>query len=222
MSFYDEVSSGAEFKSYFKGMGSNFRPELVEQSQLKYAGMFNRETALGSRTIQNITRATSGKKAVGMFGRGKRILGGLGKAARPIGAIAMIGIPAFTEEGAADKLTGMAAGAASWAGMEIGAMAGAAIGTAILPGVGTIIGGLIGGIAGGIGGEETVWGAREIADKIADRGKRMRTQQGWYGDTAALDTQKAVTMRQASLQMMNQGNMSARSGLGHEGAMIHR
>lgn len=155
------------------------------------------------------------------------ILGGVGRVGL---AGAFLAMPAIMTEGTAgDRATAMVAGAVGWGGWEIGSKAGMAAGASIgsvVPVLGTAIGAvagyLAGGFAGSIGAEKLVYGVKGEMDRIAAEGKRRRTFTGWYGDTAAFDTQKAATMRQMSLQMMNQGMMTARSGLGHEGVMMHR
>lgn len=173
-------------------------------------------------------------------------LGKMGAMAGPAMMAGFVAMPAFTTEGGfEEKSTAVGAGIAGFAGWEIGSKVGVSIGasggaalgakiagtigttfgpigTAIGAGVGALVGYIAGGFMGSEAGHRGVYGAKGWLDSIADKGKRMRTQQGWYRDTSAFDTRKALTMRQSSLQMMNQGLMSARSGMGHEGVMIHR
>jgi hypothetical protein len=191
--------------------------------------------AMSRATPQYADKINQSKNFKQKYGPPKgNILGAAGS----IAAIGFIAAPAFTTKGsAADRMTGVAAGVGiihGWGvgseiGKAIGTRAGAAIGsivgpigTAIGAGLGRLVGYFGGGFLGSYIGEEGVHKTRGILDDVAAIGKRRRSWQGWYGDTAAFDTQKAVTMRQTSLQLMNQGMMSARSGLGHEGIMIHR
>lgn len=174
---------------------------------------------------------------LGKLGKVGRVGGSLMKTG-PMAAI-MGGVTAATTEGSAvDKAAaGVAMGLGSTVGWEVGSKAGAwagaatgaAIGTALLPGIGTAIGGLIGGVAGYVGGgllgayggEEIVNAGKNWMDKSVSYGQRQKYASGWKGDTSAYNTQKASTMRQMSMQAMNQGMMSSRSGLGHEGVMVH-
>ena len=165
-------------------------------------------------------------------------ISGLGVLGGAVGAGFMIA-PMFTAGGSlANRAWATGANAANYAGFSVGSSLGAnsgmaigaAIGSSILPGLGTAAGGVIGAVGGWVAGglglstlaEGGVNAARRYVDNKAVVGKRQRTFSGWGGNTAALTTQKASTMRQMSLQLMNQGLMSARSGLGHEGVMFHR
>lgn len=226
MGFFEEIPKFEDphnLYSWLKGQDdirqagglNNF---INQRSRATHGSTFNQQSStlssVVSRTKTNFGKFMRNTRAGRALGKTKRVLGGAGRLAGPAMGVAMIGMPWFGEGTIKEKARGSAAGAFSFAGMY----AGAAVGTAAFGPFGGIIGGIIGGIAG----PEALHEMWDKADFIAARGRRMRTQQGWYGDTAAFDTQKAVTMRQASLQMMNQGNMSARSGLGHEGVMIHK
>lgn len=183
-------------------------------------------------------RMVKDKKTGAMTYKGPGRLSKIGGVVMPAAGAAFLAMPAFGEGSVADKVTNITANAAAMVGWEVGtkvgrlagAKTGAAIGTAILPGLGTAAGAVVGGVAGWLGGglagsivgEESVHAWRSGLDHLATIGRRQRKWEGWYGDTSAFQTEKAVTMRQASLQMMNQGMMSARSGLGHEGIMVHR
>lgn len=154
---------------------------------------------------------------------GKRLAGGV------FGGALAVGLPTLLTEGGVGERAAAAAGGvggvvgweAGWAG---GAAAGGAIGSAV-PFIGTAAGALIGAVAGAFGGSYLGYegfekGIRNTIGAVAERGKRTRTS-NWVQDTSAFSTRKAKTMRQASLQMMNSGMMTARSALGHEGTQLH-
>lgn len=152
--------------------------------------------------------------------------GGLGGAA--LGS-AFVAYAAFAEEGGpkekATAAAGAIAGNVGWAvGSKAGMMVGAAVGSAI-PVVGTILGAGIGWLAGSFGGyaagDALVRGTVGQFDKVVETSRKAR-RFNWAGDNTAFTGAKAATMRQMSLQLMNQGMMSARSGLGQEGMMLHR
>lgn len=153
---------------------------------------------------------------------GKRMGAGRFIGGKVAGTALVAGLPALlTEGGTGERLTAAAAGIGSEIGWKAGALAGAAIGSAILPGVGTVAGAAIGAIGGGISGWVGTEHAMGVITGVAERGKATRSS-NWIQDTSAFTTRRAKTMRQASLQMMNSGMMTARSGLGHEGTQLHR
>jgi hypothetical protein len=59
------------------------------------------------------------------------------------------------------------------------------------------------------------------ADKIVDSERKKRGLD-WGVNTAPFQTARAHTMRQQSLQLMNRGQMSARSLLGQEAVFVHK
>jgi hypothetical protein len=141
---------------------------------------------------------------------------------------AMIVAPAFTEGPIQEKARAVTKGIGGMAGFAIGAKAGTGIGAAIgsfVPVVGTAIGAVVGGIAGGIGGSFAGESATDyltrIPDRMVDR-ERERRKLNWGQHTAAFQTQRAHTMRQQSLMLMNRGAMSSRSLLGQEAMFVHR
>lgn len=140
------------------------------------------------------------------------------------------------EGGPAEKLKAGIGGFASGIGFDVGSAigmkAGAAAGAiagSVIPLVGTAIGATIGGVLGFLGGgfvgssvgEGAVGGGFDFLQGKVDKSRQARTL-GWRRSNAAFNTQAAQTMRAASLQMMNKGMLSARSGLGHEGVMMHQ
>jgi hypothetical protein len=163
-----------------------------------------------------IKKASSGFSKLGMLGR----IGGAGLMG------AFIALPAFITPGSgAEKARAVVGGLAGWTlGAKAGMGLGAAIGS-IVPGVGTAIGAVVGGLAGGIAGAigfyEGFQALSRIPDRMVDR-ERARRKLDWVGDKRAFQTQRASTMRQQSMEMMNRGMMSARSMLGREGVMLHQ
>lgn len=168
------------------------------------------------------SRAGKPKGLGGRMGKGMRVGGGALN-------VAFVALPAFLEgDTVREKTQAVAGGIASSVGWTVGAKAGAAAGAAIgsaVPVVGTAIGLVAGAIVGGIAGSSVGYAASDASfgyfDSRVEKSKAAR-RFGWKGDTSAFNTQQAYTMRSASLQMMNKGMLSARSGLGHEGVMLHR
>jgi hypothetical protein len=207
---------------------------LRRLEKMKRSGLYNPQKIQG--IIDSYSAKTIGRSAntePGIFNKiGNSVGGKAFKAASSTPGMMLISgvASAVTTEGSAgDKFTAGTASAASiigWeAGSKVGLAAGAAIGS-VVPVVGTAIGAvagyLIGGISGAFAAEEGVHGVKGYMDKNVDAARRQKYASGWYGDTSAFNTQKASTMRQMSLQMMNSGMMSARSGLGHEGLQLHQ
>ena len=201
------------------------------------------------RNLQAIINARGGgsemgEKALGLqkqYGGfanriGVRGLGGrLAKGARGIagGSILAGGFMAYTAystKGTAYDKTkatlGVAGSFAAWGpGMHAGMAIGGAIGALVpIPGagiVGALAGAAVGGLAASAAGQAITEATIGSLNSIAERGKRRRVS-NWVGDTSTFHTQKAATMRQASLQMMNNGMMTARNALGNEGIMFHQ
>lgn len=148
-------------------------------------------------------------------------LGTLGKVATGVGFIAPAAIGIATGEGALGKAQGATAGIANSVGFVAGSftgrIVGAAIGTALMPGLGSIVGG----IAGGFIAESPINKGFEIAEKIVKRERKRRAFE-WGQHNPAFDTQRAHTMRQQSLSMMNRGQNTARSLMGREAVALHQ
>jgi len=189
----------------------------VQHGSPAYMRNLRRMQAQGGRigeaaedVLSKTTPASMGKRIMGRVSRG---VFGPGLAA----AVPAMAIPGDT----GDRIGHAVAGLGSEAGWHLGGIMGSAIGGT----VGGPIGGFVGGVAGRFIGAAAGWaGAGEMFKPIknlAERGKKARLS-NWVQDTSAFTTRKAKTMRQASLQMMNTGMMTARSGLGHEGVMFHR
>jgi len=142
---------------------------------------------------------------------------------------AFVAMPAFTTPGdISEKMRAVTAGIGSFGGFAVGSKVGMGIGAAVgsfIPVVGTAIGAgvgwLAGGLLGGAAGESLTDALTRIPDRmVANERKRRRSDWGMH--TAAFQTQRAHTMRQQSLQMMNRGMMSARSLMGREAVFVHR
>jgi len=122
-----------------------------------------------------------------------------------LSAAFVLGSAAMTEGGIAEKgRTGISAAVA-----EVGFA------------VGSLIGGPLGSIVGGIGMGALADATFSQADKIVDT-ERKRRSLDWGAHTAPFQTARAHTMRQQSLQLMNRGQMSARSLLGQEAVYVHK
>lgn len=101
-------------------------------------------------------------------------------------------------------------------------------GALVFSGIGAAVGGPVGLAIGIIGSVATAMGATEgtamfgnyINNKVLEREQRRKLE--WVNSNAAFNTQKAYTMRQQSLAMMNRGEMSARSLMGREAVMMHQ
>lgn len=151
-----------------------------------------------------------------------------GKVGGAVANVAFIAYAAYSAPGdMGDKTRAAAVEAAGtagfWAGSMIGSSAGAAIGQTWGPigsAVGYGVGFLVGGLAGyfvATAGAET--GISSLDEKV--RYIRNRRNLDWQRNTAAFNTERAYTMRQQSLAMMNRGMNSARSILGREGVLLH-
>jgi hypothetical protein len=123
---------------------------------------------------------------------------------------------------------GATIGIADFIGWEVGSKAGMGIGAAIgsaIPIVGTAIGAgvgyLAGGMAGAIAGGSMTEALTRIPDRLVER-EQSKRRLNWGVQSPAFNTQRAHTMRQQSLSMMNRGTMSARSLLGREAMFVHR
>lgn len=151
----------------------------------------------------------------------KPSLGIASKALTSVGFMLPAAIGVATGEGALGKSQGFTAGVANSVGFVAGSftgrIVGAAIGTALMPGLGSIIGG----IAGGLIAESPINKGFEIAEKIVKRERKRRAFE-WGQHNPAFDTQRAHTMRQQSLSMMNRGQNTARSLMGREAVALHQ
>lgn len=173
-----------------------------------------------------INKALASAEKAATKGAGRSILRGLGGGA--LGA-AMVIAPAFTEDGPAhEKARAVTKGIGGLAGFAAGAKVGAGVGAVVgsyVPVIGTAIGAAVGAIVGGIGGSMAGESATDFITRIPDRmvdRERARRSLNWGQHTAAFQTQRAYTMRQQSLALMNRGAMSSRSLLGQEAMFVHR
>jgi len=149
------------------------------------------------------------------------VMGMAGKALGPGFAAAYTGFAAATGgQGAGNKLQGGIKGAAGMLGGEFGMYAGLMIGATIggLPAV--ALGMIGGGIAGTLLAEGVTGATFDKMNEWADKGKNQRKLE-WVQNSTAFNTQKAYTMRQQSLSMMNRGQNTARSLMGKEAVMLH-
>jgi hypothetical protein len=190
-----------------------------------------------SEYFERLERMAAKNPRVGEFigkERGLAAKGKLGGKGGGIGGAALgsafVAYAAFAESGGpkekATAAAGAMAGNVGWrVGSNVGRSVGAGIGSAILPGIGTALGAGVGWLVGSFGGyalgDVLVRGTVGQLDKVVETSRRSR-KFNWVGDNTAFTGAKASTMRQMSLQLMNQGMMSARSGLGQEGMMLHR
>lgn len=182
--------------------------------------------------------------AAGKNVKPRRLGGVMTAGSAALGAYYMLE-PALTTKGdAVDKARAVGKGAAGYVGWEVGAAvglkAGAGIGASIgatigsvIPIIGTTVGATVGagiGIVVGFGGgglagsgiSEKIYDTfLAIPDRMVDR-ERARRGLNWGQHTAAFQTQRAHTMRQQSLALMNRGAMSSRSLMGQEAMFIHR
>lgn len=220
---------------FFGGTSAGSDRHIARLERMKGSGLYNEDKI--DKAIQGAKNVhhSAPKKAWGELGKigkvgrvGSKAMGVMGNVPA-MALISGVAMGAMTEGSAGDKATAGVAGAVSMVGWEVGSKAGMVAGAAIgsvVPVVGTAIGAVAGYIAGGLAGawasEEGVHGIKGMMDKRVDLARKQKRASGWYGDTSAFDTQKAATMRQMSLQAMNSGMMSARSGLGHEGVMVHK
>jgi len=166
----------------------------------------------------------AGKTGKGMF------KGMVGKMGGPALNAAFVAYEAYnTPGGATEKSRAAATAGVSFVGfgvgMKVGFASGVTAGVAIGGPVGGVIGGVVGGLGGGIVGgllaEKGMGGIFSATDNMVERERARRTLD-WRRDQSAFNTQKAYTMRQQSLQMMNRGMMNARSILGREAVMLHQ
>lgn len=189
-------------------------PEWVRRME----GMKNTPGA-SSTAIDNMI---ADKRASYRPGREKLTkLGMMGKALGPIGFMAMPAIGVVTGEGAYGKAKGGLVGVADSTGfaigMGVGRLAGAAIG-----GIGAVaLGPIAIGMAAAYGASAIAEKGFEIAEGIVGRERKKRASE-WGRSNPAFDTQRAYTMRQQSLSMMNRGQNTARSMMGREAVMIHQ
>jgi hypothetical protein len=208
------ATAGDAFKNPWRQQHKYGSPQHIknlERMQVEMPGNKGIDRAL--------EKAKKGSSKLGMLGR----TAGLG-----LGA-AFTMLPAFLTPGSGqEKARAVVGGAAGLGGWFLGAKAGASVGGAlgsVVPGlgtaVGTIIGAAVGAFAGSIAADEGFQGLSRIPDRMVER-ERSRRKLDWVGDKRAFQTERASTMRQQSMQMMNKGMMSARSMLGREGVMLHQ
>ncbi len=187
------------------------------------------------RKLESVTKDPWAKKGIQKAladvekGKSKTLLrGGSGLLGAGLGA-AFIAAPAIMTNGPAEERAraatkGVGSSIGWWAGAKVGMGIGAAVGSYV-PVVGTAIGAAVGWIAGGIAGsgagEAIADATTRIPDRMVER-ERSRRKLDWGNNTAAFQTQRAATMRQQSLGLMNRGQMSARSLMGREATFIHR
>lgn len=169
-------------------------------------------------------------------GKGMSAIKSLGAFAGPAFAASMILEPVIsTDGGPGDKFKAGARGMTEMAGFEV-ASSFAGKGIARLAKTsggqfalgkhaskiakwGRLSKGNLGIMAIGIGAE----GAYEFQKHLADIGSKQRMSGlEWGKGSPGMDTQRAYTMRQQSLQQMNRGQMSARSLLGREAQYLHQ
>lgn len=174
------------------------------------------------RKLENLhPESASIKKAIAAVGTGAPRGVGKALAGGALGA-AMVALPAFLEDGPIEeKARAVTKGLGSWAGMGAGTKVGVSIGTIVGGPVGGLIGAAAGMLIGSIAGEELTDSITRIPDRMAER-ERSRRGFNWGQHTAAFQTQRAHTMRQQSLALMNKGSMSSRSLLGQEAMFVHR
>jgi len=249
MSFLDETRSGSSrigsglqewgqsvfSRSYAQGGFSSYafspggsRPWA--ETHRGSAEYFNRLEQMSGRaqgfSKERLTRTLAEERKLSAAGKiGTRKFGFGGAAFNT----ALVTLPAFFQEGGIkEKSQAVVGGAASAVGWTVGGKAGmtvgAAVGSSFTP-IGTAIGAAVGYLVGAIGGsllaEKGTSKVFNFFDNQVAAGRKAKTF-NWKEDTSAFNTKQAYTMRQASLQMMNQGLMTARSGLGQEGVMLHQ
>ena len=113
----------------------------------------------------------------------------------------------------------MPALAGGFVGFDIGMGIGAGLGTVAAPLLGPlaplapVIGMLGGGLVGALAGEA----AGSLPSEIAEWGGKLAAT----FDSPFLDSQRAYTARQRSMQMINRSHMNARSALSQEAAAYH-
>lgn len=145
-----------------------------------------------------------------------------------------VGIPAAsaitTEGGLYEKTRAGLTGGVDMAGWEVGSRATNAIlksknilqGTGILVGAGRLAAGMVPGL---IAGQILASGAEkgfEFMEHLGKLGRGDRARGMNFGNSAALNTERAYTMRQQSLAAMNRGMNTARNLLGREAELMHR
>lgn len=161
------------------------------------------------------------KKALDTARKGSGKVGMLGRVAGVGMGVGFTALIAYSTPGSGKEKARAAAGSiVGMAGFTLGAKLGATAGVPFGP-VGMFIGAAIGALGGALGVDEGFQALTRIPDKLVER-ERSRRKLDWVGDKRAFQTERAATMRQQSMQMMNSGMMSARSMLGREGVMLHQ
>ena len=168
--------------------------------------------------------------------RARAFFGKAGKVAGPLFGASMIVEPMLTTEGGPDKrLMSGVKGMTEMAGFDIAtSFAGKGVAKVASTGAGKFALGkhaakvarwgrfpkgsgalMVAGMA--------IEGAYEFQKHLADIGSRQRLSGlEWGKGSAGMNTRRAHTMRQQSLQEMNRGSMSARSLLGREAQYLHQ
>jgi len=168
-----------------------------------------------------IAEAGSGKKSLLRKGFGGVVGAGL--------TAAMVVYPAVTEDGPLnEKARAATKGVGGLVGWSVGSREGMGIGAAVgsyLGPIGAAVGLVVGYVAGGLigsgAGEAAADSITRIPDRMVDR-ERARRKLEWGNNITAFRTERAHTMRQQSLALMNRGQMSSRSLMGREAVFIHR
>lgn len=170
------------------------------------------------------------QESIANAGKGKTsMLRRVGGAGLGVGLTSwMVAAPALQQDKPQEMARAMTSGIAAQAGWAVGSRVGMGIGAAIgsyIPVVGTVIGAALGWVGGGLigsmSGEKVADSVTRIPDRMVDA-ERSRRKLEWGNNIKAFQTQKAATMRQQSLMLMNRGQMSARSLMGQEATFIHR
>jgi len=220
-----------------------FAPTAKEAFLAPFRGAIDTSVGPGSQLVGSRLRelekmhprSASVKKAIKAFEAGPpkgatsipgKAMGLAGKALGPAMAGYLIFGEAIAMKGSLRETAGargkaVVRGAASYAAWGAGMKAGAAIGGAAFGLPGAIVGGLVGGVGAAMGADAAVGEILDIPDRMVDK-ERNRRKLNWGQHTAAFQTDRAHTMRQQSLQMMNRGSMSARTLLGQEAMFVHR
>jgi len=157
----------------------------------------------GNKRIQDALHSArnpkTGVKAV--MGRAAgEILGG-------VAGVAFTGYAVYQAEGHRDKVQTAISGVAGEVGFAIG--------------TGLSGGNMLIGMASSFAATGLAEAGMSVTNKMVDA-ERAKRKYGWGAHTAPFQTERAHTMRQQSLQLMNRGQMSARSMMGQEAVFVHK
>jgi hypothetical protein len=164
-------------------------------------------------------------KAIAKVAKNSGKISGLGIASKAFGPVMWAGSigmgVASAGPGFENKMQGAVRGTAYAVGWDVGSFVGGIAGAAVggLPGV--LIGKAAGGLLGAAAGEALVSPIINRANAAVER-TRGRRRSELINSTEAFNTEKAYTMRQQSLSMMNRGQNVARSLMGKEASVIHQ